>query len=154
MASSALPQLVPTNSIDGTIGGRGSPSGLVRINCHDRPYLSWTQPYRSLNGYWSIGISTMPPSDNFSQTSSIFSLASFSRDGDGSKNNGSKLTMNDTDGLNLKSGPALIAINFCLHNSNETTSQSPEGVSWSVVTFVKQTVPWWVCPNGTDVRII
>src|SRR5690625_4945687 len=50
---------------------------------------------------------------NLFQTSSIFSLASSSRDG-------SKLTINEIDGLNLKCGPALIDINFCPQSSNET----------------------------------
>jgi hypothetical protein len=38
--------------------------------------------------------------------------------------------------LNLNSGPALIAMNGCPESSNETISQSPDGVSWSVVMFV------------------
>ena len=42
------------------------------------------------------------------------------------------------DGLNLKSGPALMAIKGWPFNSKETMSQSPVGVgtSWIVVMFV------------------
>ncbi len=43
---------------------------------------------------------------------------------------------NETEGLKMKSGPALMAMNGCPASSNETTSQSPEGVSWSVVILV------------------
>src|SRR5687767_11084196 len=131
MASSARPALSPVNISDGRIAGRGSPSGLVRINCHERPYLSWIQPYLSLKGYLSIGISTVPPSDNFFHAISSFFLASFSGDGDPLNSNGSKFTMKDTDGLNLNNGPALIDMNLWPQSSNETISQSPEGVSWS-----------------------
>jgi hypothetical protein len=42
----------------------------------------------------------------------------------------------DTDGLNLKRGPALIAINGCPASSKDTTSQSPDGVPESVLTSV------------------
>jgi hypothetical protein len=42
----------------------------------------------------------------------------------------------DTHGLNLKRGPALIAMNGCPARSKETTSQSPDGVPESVVTLV------------------
>src|SRR5687767_5023283 len=105
MASSARPTLSPTNKMDGSIDGRGSDSGFVRINCHDKPYLSWIQPYRSLNGYLSIGISTLPPSDSFSHVRSICFLA-FSGDDDFLNNRGSKFTIHDTEGLNLNSGPA------------------------------------------------
>jgi hypothetical protein len=40
------------------------------------------------------------------------------------------------DGLNLKSGPALIAMNGWPARSKETMSQSPEGVPESVVTLL------------------
>jgi hypothetical protein len=43
---------------------------------------------------------------------------------------------NDIAGVNLKSGPALIAINDWPMSSNETMSVSPDGVSWIVVTLV------------------
>jgi len=48
------------------------------------------------------------------------------------------LTINDMDGLNLKRGPALMAIKGWPFNSKETMSQSPVGVgtSWIVVMFV------------------
>src|SRR5688500_16694069 len=98
MASSARPALSPENIMDGTIEGRGSPSGLVRINCHDSPYLSWIQPYLSLKGYLSIGMSTVPPSVNFCHAMSSFFLASFSGEGELLNNKGSKFTMKDTDG--------------------------------------------------------
>jgi hypothetical protein len=45
-------------------------------------------------------------------------------------------TSNDTAGVNLNSGPALIAMNGLPTSSNETTSPSPDGVSWSVRTSV------------------
>src|SRR3989338_4806399 len=99
------------------------------MSCHERPYLSCIQPYRLLNGYSWMGIKTFPPGSNFSQTASIFSFASFSLDG-------SKITIKESDGLNLKYGPALMAMNDCPQSVNETTSQSPDGVSWSVVTLV------------------
>jgi hypothetical protein len=41
---------------------------------------------------------------------------------------GSKFTKNEIEGLNLNSGPALIAMNGCALSSNETMSQSPDGV--------------------------
>jgi hypothetical protein len=44
--------------------------------------------------------------------------------------------MNEIEGLILKKGPALIAMNFCPHSSKETISESPEGVLWIVVTSV------------------
>ena len=43
-------------------------------------------------------------------------------------------TRNDTAGVNVKSGPALIAMNDWPKSSNETMSTSPDGVSWSVET--------------------
>src|SRR5262245_21181276 len=109
--------------------GRFSPSGFVRMSCHDRPYLSWTQPYPSLNGYLSSGINTFPPADSFPHMLSIRALASLSCDG-------SKLTMKDIDGLNLNRGPALIAMKANPQRLNDTISQSPDGVLWIVVTFV------------------
>jgi hypothetical protein len=44
--------------------------------------------------------------------------------------------MKETDSLNLKKGPALIAMNGWPESENETTSQSPEGVSCNTVTLV------------------
>src|SRR5215204_46052 len=115
--------------IEGITGGRASPLGSVRISCHETPYLSCIHPYRSLKGYLSIGMRTVPPSDSFSQAVSNFLLASFSGEADPLNNSGSKLTMKETDGLNLNSGPALIDINLCPQISKATTSQSPDGVS-------------------------
>ena len=46
---------------------------------------------------------------------------------------GSKFTKNEIDGLNVNSGPALIAMNGCPASVNEITSQSPDGVSCSTV---------------------
>jgi hypothetical protein len=40
----------------------------------------------------------------------------------------------DTDGLNLKKGPALMAMNGSPASSKETRSQSPDGVPDTVVT--------------------
>jgi hypothetical protein len=48
----------------------------------------------------------------------------------------SQWTMNEIDSLNLNSGPALIAMNAWPQSVNETMSQSPDGVSWIVVTSV------------------
>src|SRR5688572_21095078 len=115
--------------IDGTIKGRSSPSGSVRMSCQESPYLSCAQPSRSLKGYLSKGISAVPPCDNLSQRVSRLFRASSSLDG-------SKFTMNDTEGLNLNRGPALIAMKDCPESSNETISESPDGVSCSVVMFV------------------
>jgi len=47
-----------------------------------------------------------------------------------------RLIWKDTDGLNLNDGPALIAINGCPARSKDTRSQSPEGVSVSLVTLM------------------
>ena len=74
-------------------------------------------------------MSGVPPADNFPHSVSRFSRAWGSRDG-------SKLRKNEIDGLNLKRGPALIDMNLNSASSNETTSQSPEGVSRSVLTLV------------------
>jgi hypothetical protein len=46
----------------------------------------------------------------------------------------SQYTMNEIASLNLKSGPALMAMNGWPASSNATTSQSPDGVSCSVCT--------------------
>jgi len=45
-------------------------------------------------------------------------------------------TMNDTAGVNVNRGPALIAMNGRPQSSNETMSVSPDGVSWMAVTLV------------------
>jgi len=45
-------------------------------------------------------------------------------------------TMKEIDSLNLNSGPALMAMNGWPFSSKATTSQSPEGVSRSVLTLV------------------
>ena len=63
---------------------------------------------------------TWPPSESLAHSASTSSLALHR-------------TWNETDGLNLKSGPALMAANGCPASSNQTRSQSPEGVSRSVV---------------------
>src|SRR5207248_786109 len=99
IASSARPAMGPVNMSDGTMNGRGSPLGSDRRSCQERPYLSWIQPYRSLNGYLSSSMSGVPPDDNLPQAASRLSRARESRDG-------SKLRMNEIDGLNLKKGPA------------------------------------------------
>ena len=44
--------------------------------------------------------------------------------------------LNETAGVNLNSGPALMAMKPCPRSSKETISESPEGVSWMVVVFV------------------
>ena len=44
--------------------------------------------------------------------------------------------MNEIEGLISNRGPALIAMKPCPQTVNETTSQSPLGVSRSVVTLV------------------
>src|SRR5262249_39562783 len=129
IASSARPAPAPVNMREGTMNGRCSPPGLDSMSCHDRPYLSWIHPKRSLNGYLSSGMSGVPPAESLSQVASRVSRARGSRDG-------SKLRKNEIDGLSLNKGPALIDMNLKSASSNETTSQSPEGVSWSVVRLV------------------
>src|SRR5690606_3092212 len=112
------------------MGGRGSPPGSESISCHETPNLSWIQPYRSLKGYLSSGIKTVPPSDRRCHTvSSVLLAACLSGPSDASKNNGSKLTIKETDGLILNTGPALIDMKDCPQTSKETISQSPDGVS-------------------------
>ena len=66
-------------------------------------------------------MSAWPPAESLCHSVSRFPLASFSRDG-------SKFTMKETDGLNLKSGPASIAMKGWPASSKERTSQSPVGV--------------------------
>jgi len=44
--------------------------------------------------------------------------------------------MRDIAGLNLKCGPALIAMNGIFQSSKDTISQSPEGVPAIVLTLV------------------
>src|SRR5215471_6184548 len=122
MASSALPLTAPTNIRAGVIVCAVA-IPPVEMSCHERPYLSSTQPYLSLQGYFPSSIKTLPPCDNLAQSASTCEAVLH-------------FTWNEMDGLNLKSGPALMAMNGCRESSKETTSQSPDGVSWSVVVLV------------------
>src|ERR671937_609981 len=90
------------------------------MTCQDKPYLSSSHPYRSLKGYLSSGIRTFPPGDSCSHIASTSSFVLH-------------LMWKETDGLNLKRGPALIAMNGRPPSSKDTISQSPEGVSVMVV---------------------
>src|SRR5215472_820265 len=122
MASSALPDTSPTNIKTGVIAWAALVPP-VELSCHERPYLSCSQPYLSLHGYFPSSIMTLPRSDNFAQIASTSSAVLH-------------FTWNEIEGLNLKSGPALMAMNGCRASSKETTSQSPDGVLWSVVALV------------------
>src|SRR3989338_3131715 len=97
MASSALPHLSWVNIMTEVICCLTFAPPIDMI-CQERPYLSCSQPYRSLNGYLSSSIRTFPPSANFPHNTSTSSFVLHE-------------TLNDIDGLNLKSGPALIAVN-------------------------------------------
>ncbi len=66
-------------------------------------------------------MSASPPSESFAQSASRCSFALGSMEG-------SKFSMNEIDGLNLKYGPALMAMKEKPHRSNDRMSQSPEGV--------------------------
>src|SRR2546425_2869921 len=91
MASSAFPQTFPTNMRVGVIFcliGR-SPMNMI---CHDSPYLSCSQPYRSLNGYRPSSTSAEPP---FSSTFHNSSASPLVR----------QATRNDTAGGDLNNGP-------------------------------------------------
>src|SRR3954470_1719315 len=80
----------------------GSASGTI---CHDRPYLSLSQPHCT---------SLPPPAVSLSQQSSIsFWSAQF--------------TTNDTDSLNLKIGPPFSAMNFWPWISKSTVITVPFG---------------------------
>src|SRR5439155_12766994 len=120
--SSALPHTWPTNMSAGVIVCLISLSPTKMI-CQESPYLSCSHPYLSLHGYAPSSMSAVPLSDNLLQSASTSSFVLH-------------LTWNEMDGLNLKSGPALIALNCRPESSNETISQSPDGVLWRVLTFV------------------
>src|SRR5262249_9417531 len=110
----ALPQTRPTNIRVGMIRCPISRS-FTTISCHDRPYRSCVQPYRSLNGYRPRSTSTKPPSERaVHKASTSFAVV--------------QATRNDTDGLNLNSGPAEIRVNSWPHSSTVTTSTDPDGV--------------------------
>jgi hypothetical protein len=61
----------------------------MNITCHERPYLSRTQPYFSLNGYSASPMSAVPPLDSLFHNASTSSFVL-------------QTTRNDTDGLNLE----------------------------------------------------
>src|SRR4051794_39777791 len=112
MASSAFPQTFPTNIREGIIFCSAAGD---KINCHDKPYLSWTHPYLSLNGYLSSGIRTVPPSDNLSHSSFISpSVLQF--------------TKKDIEGLILNMGPPLSATNSCSSIWNAAVIRDPFGL--------------------------
>ncbi len=68
-------------------------------------------------------MSAVPSSDNFPHSASTSSFVV-------------QAIRKETDGLNLKSGPALMAMNGCPESSNETISTDPEGVLSRRVVFV------------------
>src|SRR5262245_12968673 len=92
----------------------------MNMICHDSPYLSFSQPYRSLNGYWPSSISDEPP---FSSTFHSSSASPLVR----------QAIRNDTAGVNLKSGPADRSVNCRPARSTVTMATDPEGVPSSVV---------------------
>src|SRR5262245_20553344 len=87
----------------------------VNITCHERPYLSCVHPYFSLNGYWPSSMSVVPPFESCFHNESTSSLVL-------------QATRNDTEGLNLNRGPALINVNSWPKSSIVTRSTEPEGV--------------------------
>src|SRR5215475_3068705 len=119
IASSARPHCLPTNIRVGVIVCLIGLSAL-NINCHDNPYLSCIHPYLSANGYGPSSISARPSSESFSQAASTASAES-------------NAARKETDGLNLKSGPALMRVNSCPMSSMVTMSTEPEGVLLIVV---------------------
>src|SRR5262245_51588383 len=92
----------------------------MNMICHDRPYLSFSQPYRSLHGYWPGSVDVGPP---FSWTCLATSAPPGVR----------QATRNDTAGVNLKSGPADRSVNCRPARATVTMSTDPEGVPSSVV---------------------
>src|SRR2546426_5763427 len=99
MASSAFPQTFPTNMRVGVIFCLIGRPPMTMI-CHDSPYLSCSQPSRSLNGYRPSPTSAEPP---FSSTFHNSSASPLVR----------QATRNDTAGVNLNSGPADRRVNSC-----------------------------------------
>src|SRR6266478_228018 len=87
----------------------------MNMTCHERPYLSCVHPYFSLNGYSASSIRGVPPSESFFHKASTSSFVL-------------QAIRKDTDGLNLKNGPALISVNGCPTSSIRTRSTVPEGV--------------------------
>src|SRR5215213_589339 len=98
----------------------GSPSispSAVGIICHERPYLSLSQPQ----------LPSSPPSAvNLFHNSSTSSCVL-------------QLTKNDIDSLNLKTGPAFNPINSCPSSSKLTDWAMPlgPGVTLSTLEFLK-----------------
>src|SRR5262245_57524493 len=94
----------------------------MNITCQESPYLSCVHPYFSLNGYWPSFMSVVLFFEScfHNESTSSFVL---------------QATRNDTDGLNLKSGFALISVNSCPKSSMVTRSTEPEGVLRRVVVF-------------------
>src|SRR3989344_4010217 len=81
---------------EGVILSLGFPTTPI---CQETPYLSFSQPYLSLNGHFWSGIKTEElPSESFFQYESTSSGVE-------------QLMMKDTAGLNLKNGPPSKAMN-------------------------------------------
>src|SRR2546425_4272534 len=72
--------------------------------CHDKPYLSLSQPH----------CTSFPPAESFSQYRSISSCVS-------------QLTTNEMASVNLKCGPPLSATNSCPSSWNATVMTDPAG---------------------------
>src|ERR1700722_9456586 len=119
MGSSAFPYCLPTNISVGVIFCLISRSP-ANMSCQERPYRSCVHPYLSLNGYSPSGMSTEPP---FASSFHKASTSSFV----------SQATRNDTAGVNLKRGPALMNLNSCPESRRVRRSTVPEGVLWSTV---------------------
>src|SRR5437016_1925148 len=77
---------------------------IVGLTCHDKPYLSLSQPHGPCS----------PPADSFFQYESTSFCVLQS-------------TENETASLNLNSGPPFNAINCCPFNSNRTVITLPLG---------------------------
>src|SRR5258705_10084621 len=119
MASSALPNWLPVNNMEG-VNFCLSPSLFTTDICQVNPNLSWAQPYLSLQGYLSMGISALPPSIIFFHVSLVSLIVSH-------------VTKIEMAGVNLNIGPPFKPIIFFPFNSNITTI----GVSVVILEFLK-----------------
>src|SRR5213078_435058 len=79
-------------------------SRIVGVICHDNPYLSLSQPQTFV----------APPAESFSQYSSTSACVS-------------QLTTNETDSLNLNSGPPFSAVKSRPSSSNSIVMTEPAG---------------------------
>src|SRR6266568_8365521 len=97
-------------------------SSTIGTTCHDRPYLSFSQPH----------CPPSPPMDSLSQTSSTSSCVL-------------QFTTNDMASVNLKRGPPFNAVNSCPSSRNVTVitvplspgPASPYRVTLRILEFLK-----------------